>query len=91
MSVCSLSYPACSAHVSGNIEGIHVTTVPVEKQYVTYSECVSVVLVIQHAVRMCQVTLRGIHVTTVPVEKQYVTYSECVSVVLVIQHAVRMR
>ena len=80
---------------------VRVTTVDVEEQNITYSECVSVALVIQHSMRMrCINTvisgLSGFTLVfrinlTVDVEEQNITYSECMSVALAIQHAMRMR
>ena len=73
------------------------------KKRITYSECVSVALVIWLAMRMRRIilssveclvlllTMRRLRVTIAAVEKKRITYSECVSVALVIWLAIRMR
>ena len=37
------------------LRGVHVTIVTVEEQFITYSEFVSLALVIEHAIQMCRI------------------------------------
>jgi hypothetical protein len=46
---------------------VRVTIVAVEKQLsITYSECVSVILIIQHAMRMCRIILSSVSCLALP-------------------------
>ena len=48
----------CNAHINVKFRSVRLTTVTVEKAIIiTYSQCVSLALVIQHAERMCPIIL----------------------------------
>jgi len=51
-------YDVCTYDVT--LRRIRVTRVAVKKISITYSECVSVALVIQHAMHMCRIILSSV-------------------------------
>jgi len=48
----------CTYNVT--FRSVRITTVDVEKQSITYYECVFVALIIQHAKRMCRIILSSV-------------------------------